>query len=261
LLDFLRNRLSELAPSFEEAVSKDLRQPIFRTLLWIGSSVTRESLDDKVVDLCTGLESLLTLEGDPRKAEAIAVRYMLLGFAVDDPSYVTHPFAIYDLYKLRNKVVHGSARRVCDESAYRDLNYVALDAVNRTMKLVSNASNLKRQSDLFDYLESRPHLERAKAFLDGYGKSKRESIGAIGGLLNLWLSRAPLKEIAKENNWIVQWKHEARTTVKFLPKESDAQAATASGYSISASGWDPLKLNLDVLLLFQDHLSKTGHSS
>ena len=72
--DHFSEELSELRPILESKIPKDLNDRIFKALEWIGSSVTRGNYDDKVIDLCTALETLLTVKSDVRKGEALALR-------------------------------------------------------------------------------------------------------------------------------------------------------------------------------------------
>ena len=55
-----------------------IRDKILRAMQWISSSVVREEPDDKIVDICTALETLLTTKDDLRKGECIALRTMLI---------------------------------------------------------------------------------------------------------------------------------------------------------------------------------------
>ncbi len=56
---------------------------LIRALEWIGESIKRESLDDKIVDICTALETWLVIKSDQIKGEAIAMRMMLLQTQLD----------------------------------------------------------------------------------------------------------------------------------------------------------------------------------
>jgi len=187
LRNFLRERVADLEIAFDRRRSPKLREPILRSLLWVGSSIAREDLDDKVVDLCTALECVLSLKGDVRKAEAMAVRYMLLGIAIDEHSYVVHPLDIYHLYLLRNDIIHGSARRVCGKKDNDDLQYVALDAITRVTRVVADQPLLNRMSKVFDYIGTEAALKRVLAFVKRHASSQ-EAVQKVGGLAELWLA-------------------------------------------------------------------------
>ena len=68
----------------------------------ISHSLSHESDDHRLVDLCTALEILLIPEGrrEPSKGTVIALRYKLLGGHLNAS-------AIKWLYDRRNDVIHG----------------------------------------------------------------------------------------------------------------------------------------------------------
>jgi Apea-like HEPN len=193
LIDFLNKRNLELHLGLNKETPSRLREPILRALYWIGSSVTRQDLDDRVVDLCTALECLLGLENDKRKAEAISVRYMLMGLAAKDTSYVVHPLAIYHLYLLRNDIVHGSARRVSSKQDYKDLRYVALDAVQRISKVVADQPRINRLSRLFDHIKTEPELAHIVEFISRYSSSD-QAVRDVKTLAEKWLEEVRTAE-------------------------------------------------------------------
>ena len=80
-----RDFIGRLGPLYDGTMQGKLRDALLRSLEWIGMSITRESYDHKIVDLCTGLEAVLTTIDDPRKGEAIAFRFMLLSTALGKP--------------------------------------------------------------------------------------------------------------------------------------------------------------------------------
>jgi hypothetical protein len=87
LLPVTREALAVHQPIFDATISGKLGARLVRALEWIGTSISRERDDDKVVDLCTALETMLTVESDPRKAEAVALRTVLLSIALDTSFY------------------------------------------------------------------------------------------------------------------------------------------------------------------------------
>ena len=50
-----------------QLIQGDIREHLVRAIEWIGSSIRRETNDDKIVDLCVALETLLATKQDGRK--------------------------------------------------------------------------------------------------------------------------------------------------------------------------------------------------
>lgn len=146
----------KLQPLFDKAAPVRLRERLLRALEWIGTSVTREHYDDKVVDLCTALECLLTGKDDPKKGEAISLRMMLLARELE--LGFVHPGIPYGLYGLRPEVVHGSAIGACGRSDYATLRHVALDVLLRLLELSQSKSSMTRISQVIKVIENEPNL-------------------------------------------------------------------------------------------------------
>ena len=125
--------IRRLGPLYDGSIQGKLRDALLRSLEWIGMSITRESYDHKIVDLCTGLEAVLTTVADPRKGEAIAFRFMLLSTALGKP--FCPPGVLYDLYERRSRVVHGAALGVCGKADYLQLRLAAKEAVLNIIEL------------------------------------------------------------------------------------------------------------------------------
>lgn len=130
-----------------------LENRLLRTLEWISNSVTRDELDDKVVDICTALETLLTTQDDLRKGECIALRTMLLCSKLGKSFF--EPESVMNIYLKRSEIVHGSSRRVCTESDYRIGRTIALDTFCKSLS----------------YIESR-RIKKHKAFIDSLQDDK-----------------------------------------------------------------------------------------
>ena len=118
----------------EEGLQGRIRDRLVRAMEWIGDSVTREGPDAKVVDICTALETLLTTKGDKRKAEAIALRMMLLYSLSDRPFF--DPAQVLELYGKRSDVVHGSNRDICTDSDYSTGRRISVDVLQTTLAYV-----------------------------------------------------------------------------------------------------------------------------
>ena len=153
-------------------------------------SITRESYDHKIVDLCTGLEAVLTTVDDRRKGEAIAFRFMLLSTALGRP--FCPPGVLYDLYERRSRVVHGAALGECGNNDYLQLRLVAKEAVLNIIELNRVQGPIDRPSRLIRLLESRGRMKEATAWLEScrdnatrkvtkYAKSRLSSPGEVEG--------------------------------------------------------------------------------
>ena len=182
--DFIRR----LGPLYDGTIQGKLRDALLRSLEWIGMSITRESYDHKIVDLCAGLEAVLTTVDDPRKGEAIAFRFMLLSTTLDRP--FCPPGVLYDLYERRSRVVHGAALGECGENDYLRLRLAAKEAVLNIIELNRFQGPIDRPSSLIGLLESHGRIEEAIAWLEGcrdnatgkvtkYAKSRLSSSGEV----------------------------------------------------------------------------------
>ena len=158
--------VEQLSPLYDGTIHGKLHDALLRSLQWIGTSITRQNFDDKVVDLCTALEAALTTKGDPKKGEAITLRSMLLSMALGDgfPS----PRELYHLYELRSRVVHGAALGVCGESDYRRLRWRAQETVLNIIRLTHMQETITRPSRLITFLESGEWMERAVRWLEDW---------------------------------------------------------------------------------------------
>jgi len=96
--------------------------------------VIRDELDDKVVDICTALETLLATKDDLRKGECIALRTTLLNTKLNKPFF--EPVNVMDLYLKRPDIVHGSARKVCTESDCQIGRRIALDVLIKSLSYI-----------------------------------------------------------------------------------------------------------------------------
>lgn len=159
---------------FEKKIPKRLRERLLRALEWIGTSVTREHYDDKVVDLCTALECLLTGKDDPKKGEAISLRTMLLAMKLDQN--FPHPRLLYRLYGLRSDVVHGSARGVCGRSDYNSLRFIALDVLLKVLELGQKTDTVTSISGVIQIIEDEQIMASASAWLKQWSDMETKTL-------------------------------------------------------------------------------------
>lgn len=187
LLTSIVTRLESLGVVLNEGLPKKVREPVRRALIGFGESMTRVNLDSRFVDLCTALEAALCMQHDARKAQAIVVRYMLTLYATEDPIFTTHPLEIYDLYLVRSRIVHGSARRVATEEDCRKLRLVLEDAIDRLILIAINNRHLRSLSAIFEAMATVESLRNIIAFADKYSKS--EAANEVGALAREWLAK------------------------------------------------------------------------
>lgn len=164
-LEVFSEELVQLQPIVNGAISGDLGERLLRALEWVSSSITHERNDDKVVSLCTSLETLLTTINDKQKGEAVALRFLLLSMAVDRDGLLLHPLEVLHLYKLRSKVVHGSRRNVCGKRDYQLLRHVVLDVMQDVISLSASNQELTKASKLITELQRESRVQRAITWL------------------------------------------------------------------------------------------------
>ncbi len=165
ILDHFSEEMARLQPILDGAMPRALNDRLLRALEWVSASITRERDDDKVVDLCTALEALLTTQDDRRKGEALALRVLLVGMAAERGGLLLHPLQVLHLYELRSKIVHGSARNVCEKRHYRLLRYVVLDAMQDVITVATSNQNVTTVSKLIIELQQKARLQEAIAWL------------------------------------------------------------------------------------------------
>lgn len=166
--------VTELGTLHNATMPSKFQNALLRSLEWIGTSITREKYDHKIVDLCTALESILTTQDDPRKGEAIVFRFLLLAVALE--AGVPDPGKIYRMYELRSQVVHGSALDICSESDYVMLRPLAMDTFLNIVKLDNINGPFKSPHELITYLESPGKIERVIAFLGKWNSKEVQRI-------------------------------------------------------------------------------------
>ena len=166
LLESTRDFTAQLNPVFDGdgTMKPRLQDALLRSLEWIGTSITREDYDHKVVDLCAALEAVLTTKDDRRKGEAVALRVMLLAMALGKG--FRHPGQLHRLYVLRSNVVHGAALGECGRSDYETLRYIAEETVLNVIELNDTQGPLARPIDVVRHLETLVRLAKTTSWLD-----------------------------------------------------------------------------------------------
>jgi hypothetical protein len=233
-----------------------IREPIHRALIAIGQSMTRTDVDTKILDLCSALEAIFSTEKEPLKAQRIAIRYMLTGLALDDPSYVTHPLEIYDLYLKRNQIIHGSARRVCTDKDYSDLLYVAKDSIRRVLAVAKNEPSLAELNDLFRHIEKLESLQTVFEFLQDYPTSKDGAAKDVRKLTDWWLARARLTQSTSKHHYQFRETQErGRYEIVLWPVEISRKVAERAGTAIIVTTDVPEQALQQALQLLEERVS------
>jgi len=122
-----------------------------RALEWIGKSVLRDEPDDKIVDICTSLETILTTKSDLRKGECITLRSVILNMKLGKPYY--SPQYIMDLYLKRSDIIHGSKRKICTVSDYEIGRVITLDVICKSIEY-AKINSFKKHSSFIQSLDA-----------------------------------------------------------------------------------------------------------
>lgn len=156
-----------------QTIQGDIREHFVRAIEWIGSSLRRENNDDKIVDLCVALETLLAMQKDGMKGELIALRSMLLCLylkkAWADPGFVLY------LYVKRSHVVHGSRRGICTTSDYERGMMYAIEIFRDSLTCVKE-NKITKHSKFIAALEDPKNLSTAINWLKQSGSDNNTAI-------------------------------------------------------------------------------------
>jgi hypothetical protein len=166
IVDMAENIEKGLNPqngNLQAIANKELPQEINnhleRAIRWISSSVTREQLDDKIIDLCTALEIMLLPDYNKGpKGQMLDLRHHLMGGTWE-------PGGILQLYELRSQIVHGSALNV---SRYSDYWYLLLMCFEALRILVSHAKRNPQIQTLEGLIKNIETKEKLEDFIDHF---------------------------------------------------------------------------------------------
>ena len=165
---------------FASDVQGDLYLYFTRAIEWLGGSAKRDSNDDKIVDLCVGLETLLATKSDVRKGELIALRYLLLCLALNK-SWFDPGFVLY-LYEKRSDIVHGSNRGIGTATDFSEGMMLAIETF-RDALTYSNQNQILKHSKLLSALETPENLNKAIEWLEKAGNDYHKRITEAAKLL------------------------------------------------------------------------------
>lgn len=168
----LAPELSSLQAIANGELPDEISRHLQRAINWISSGITRERLDDKVVDLCTALETLLlpNYKGG-QKGQMIALRHRLIGGG-------SNPIGISALYDLRSKIVHGSVLNLSQYLDYWHLLVICFATLDNLVNLAKRNPTVQNLADLIVIVETRDNLKRVINLLETSmiikGKKARE---------------------------------------------------------------------------------------
>src|SRR4030042_140228 len=135
--------------------------------------ITRESLDERNVYLCTALETLLLPNyRRGQKGQMIALRHRLIG---GDWS----PTGILALYDLRSDIVHGSALNVSQYLDYWCLLVVRFVTLDRIVKLAKRNPTVQNLKDLVGIVETQDNFEHLIILLDKSGGARGQDLKSL----------------------------------------------------------------------------------
>ncbi len=144
---------------------EDINRRLIRAIEWISHAITSESLDYKLVNLCTALEILLLPNYRGKtKGELIALRQVLLGRG---GHYI--PTAILYLYEKRCDIVHNGALGITSHSDYWNLLACCLQTVQ-------NIAHLSQRYPHIPELEPLLYIVENKETLHGFIKHCKQGI-------------------------------------------------------------------------------------
>ncbi len=179
-------RLAQVEPQTE------MGQRFARAIHWLGSARILTDYDEKLVLICTALESLLAEESDRQKGALIALRAMLLQIA--NTEHFEPPMDLLSYYEKRSHVVHGAKTRQLEEEEYYKLLYRAMRLVKEAARLASEHPEVASFRQFRGLVEKPEQLERAAQWLDGSGKLGEEIAAEARRLLSEQSRRAVDKD-------------------------------------------------------------------
>lgn len=165
--------LSSLQAIANGELPDEISKHLERAINWISSGITRERLDDKIVDLCTALETLLLPNYRlGQKGQMVALRHRLIG---GDWS----PIGVLALYDLRSDIVHGSVLNVSQYLDYWDLLVVCFITVDKLVNLAKRNPAVQNLKDLVAIVETQDNWEHVIKLLDTRGGRKGRDLKSL----------------------------------------------------------------------------------
>jgi hypothetical protein len=175
--------------AFDGTLPPDIALAIRRCVHWIGSSVTREEPDDKVLDLWRALESLFCGPKETSKKDAIiGLRYALAATASGENAVFRRPLELWALYERRNAIAHGSVLRLSKNDDASTMLMVAKDALAQVLTVLRIEPGIGSLEEFFAHIQNRSVLEQTLRALerdDPHGRAQ-----AVADKAREWLKKA-----------------------------------------------------------------------
>jgi hypothetical protein len=134
---------------------EDINIRVTRAIEWISHAVTSNSLDYKLVDLCTALEILLLPDHKSgTKGELIALRQVLVGRGTSyGPGFMLY------LYEKRSKIIHSGTLEITSFTDYWNLKICCLQVLSNISSLSKQHPSIQRLRDLLKVVENADTLQ------------------------------------------------------------------------------------------------------
>ena len=168
-LDFLRPTEQLLA---RKDLRKDMKDRLLRAGHWVRAATFKSNYDEKVTDLFTALEALLTQKSDRRKGELITLRAMLLqGASIGG---FTDTFPLLRLYQFRSSLVHGSELGLCSEAHYFYLQSEVSRLMTMYVEFLAAHPDIRSFKELAASIEKPEWLTFAEQWFGKFGKDSKD---------------------------------------------------------------------------------------
>lgn len=135
---------------------EDINRRILRAMGWISHAITADTLDYRLVDLCTALEILLLPNHKSgTKGELIALRQVLLsrGEGAHLPTYILY------LYDKRSSIIHSGALEITSYSEYWQLLLCCFQVLRRITLLSQQNPHVSDLERLLSLVQNKKTVE------------------------------------------------------------------------------------------------------
>jgi hypothetical protein len=130
------------------SVQNDFERTLLRTIHWYATHTIQEELENKLLNLITSLETLLTPRDNNPIGTAIAEgTAILITEGVENRRSLKK--RIQELYRLRSAVSHGGKKTVSE----KDIVELRWIVSNLIVVLIQKLSEYKTQKELLDWIE------------------------------------------------------------------------------------------------------------
>ncbi len=127
----------------------DIDVRLSRAMQWISHAISSSSLDHKLVDLCTALETMLLPNYRAgNKGELISIRQALVGQVISSPDGTLYS------YNKRSNIVHGGFLNITSYSDYWHLLICCLQVLKNIVNLCKQHPNVTTLEELIGVVET-----------------------------------------------------------------------------------------------------------